>query len=176
MRRATPHPARNNAPSDGLGFGSKINNPRAGRPAGPACREPLDLGSHRNKEAARSPPTPPCFGDRAASRHFGWRRGSTASWRRSRRDRGGAGSRTENVAETPLPAAVVRRGDRRLLHHPGPRRSGAQPRLIRRRPGTAGGGSPYSPAMRPGASRRTLRNCRSCRAKRAAGCNRLIVC
>jgi hypothetical protein len=33
------------------------------------------------------------------SRHFGWRRGSTANWGRSRRDRGCAGSRTENVAD-----------------------------------------------------------------------------
>jgi hypothetical protein len=27
-------------------------------------------------------PNTPCFGDRATSRHFGWRRGSTPSWRR----------------------------------------------------------------------------------------------
>jgi lipopolysaccharide export system protein LptA len=54
---------------------------------------------------------PPCFGDRAASLHFGWRRGSTASCA-LRRGRGGAGS----VADSPLPATLVRRGGRRLLH------------------------------------------------------------
>jgi hypothetical protein len=63
----------------------------------------------RQREArADGPITPntPRFGDRATSRHFGWRR-LDGELRRSRRDRGGAGY----VADTQLPAALVRRGD-----------------------------------------------------------------
>ena len=57
-------------------------------------------------------------------------------------------------ASAPLPAALVRRGDRRLLHRPGRQRPGARLRLFRGGAGTALGGA----AAHPDEARRIAAN------------------
>jgi hypothetical protein len=102
------------------------------------------------------------------SRHFGWRCGSTANWGRSRRDRGCAGSRTENVADN---AASRRPG-------PSSRRpaSSSATRTVRRlgisisRTSRDAARPPScSPATRRGASPPTSPSCRSCCARPKRG-------